>query len=100
MIDVCSLICTHLIFYLLTNPAKVLNSRLVSLFSVQYYISRRVGRTSLVARPVLLLQPPVKHGSPSGNRTPVARVTGGNTHHYTTEEVLITTDEVEKIHAL
>ena len=38
--------------------------------------------------------------SPAGNRTPVARVTGGNTHHYTTEEVFITIDEVEKIHAL
>ena len=25
--------------------------------------------------------------SPAGNRTPVSRVTGGDTHHYTTEEV-------------
>ena len=25
--------------------------------------------------------------SPAGNRTPVFRVTGGDTHHYTTEEV-------------
>ena len=24
--------------------------------------------------------------SPSGNRTPVSRVTGGDTHHYTNEE--------------
>ncbi len=24
--------------------------------------------------------------SPAGNRTPVSRVTGGDTHHYTTEE--------------
>ena len=25
--------------------------------------------------------------SPSGNRTPVSRVTGGDTHHYTNEEL-------------
>ena len=24
--------------------------------------------------------------SPAGNRTPVSRVTGGDTHHYTTED--------------
>ena len=28
-----------------------------------------------------------KNISPAGNRTPVFRVTGGDTHHYTTEEV-------------
>ena len=28
-----------------------------------------------------------KNVSPAGNRTPVFRVTGGDTHHYTTEEV-------------
>ena len=28
-----------------------------------------------------------KDSSPAGNRTPVFRVTGGDTHHYTTEEV-------------
>ena len=27
-----------------------------------------------------------KKSSPAGNRTPVFRVTGGDTHHYTTEE--------------
>ena len=27
-----------------------------------------------------------KYSSPSGNRTPVSRVTGGDTHHYTNEE--------------
>ena len=27
--------------------------------------------------------------SPAGNRTPVSRVTGGDTHHYTTEELVI-----------
>ena len=27
------------------------------------------------------------HSSPAGNRTPVSRVTGGDTHHYTTEEL-------------
>ena len=27
-----------------------------------------------------------KTSSPAGNRTPVSRVTGGDTHHYTTEE--------------
>ena len=28
--------------------------------------------------------------SPAGNRTPVSRVTGGDTHHYTTEDVTLT----------
>ena len=28
--------------------------------------------------------------SPSGNRTPVSRVTGGDTHHYTNEDWLNT----------
>ena len=28
-----------------------------------------------------------KKFSPAGNRTPVSRVTGGDTHHYTTEEL-------------
>ena len=27
-----------------------------------------------------------KMTSPAGNRTPVSRVTGGDTHHYTTED--------------
>ena len=27
-----------------------------------------------------------KKSSPAGNRTPVFRVTGGDTHHYTTED--------------
>ena len=26
------------------------------------------------------------HASPSGNRTPVSRVTGGDTYHYTNED--------------
>ena len=26
------------------------------------------------------------HTSPAGNRTPVSRVTGGDTYHYTTED--------------
>ena len=30
-----------------------------------------------------------KKASPAGNRTPVFRVTGGDTHHYTTEDVAI-----------
>ena len=29
---------------------------------------------------------PQKKFSPSGNRTPVSRVTGGDTYHYTNEE--------------
>ena len=29
-----------------------------------------------------------KNTSPAGNRTPVFRVTGGDTHHYTTEEAM------------
>ena len=31
--------------------------------------------------------------SPAGNRTPVSRVTGGDTHHYTTEE-LVSKEEI------
>src|SRR4029434_9226049 len=31
--------------------------------------------------------------SPSGNRTPVSRVTGGHTHHSTKEEVAATSQE-------
>ena len=27
--------------------------------------------------------------SSAGNRTPVSRVTGGDTHHYTTEELML-----------
>ena len=27
--------------------------------------------------------------SPAGNRTPVSRVTGGDTHHYTTEDLIL-----------
>ena len=33
------------------------------------------------------LNPKTKRISPAGNRTPVSRVTGGDTHHYTTEEL-------------
>ena len=33
------------------------------------------------------LHPKTKRISPAGNRTPVSRVTGGDTHHYTTEEL-------------
>ena len=29
-----------------------------------------------------------KKFSPAGNRTPVSRVTGGDTHHYTTEDLM------------
>ena len=28
-----------------------------------------------------------RQSSPAGNRTPVSRVTGGDTHHYTTEDL-------------
>ena len=31
-----------------------------------------------------------KNFSPAGNRTPVSRVTGGDTHHYTTEDEMTT----------
>ena len=30
----------------------------------------------------------VKKSSPAGNRTPVSRVTGGDTHHYTNEDTV------------
>ena len=30
-----------------------------------------------------------RQASPAGNRTPVSRVTGGDTHHYTTEDVRV-----------
>ena len=33
------------------------------------------------------LNPKTKRISSAGNRTPVSRVTGGDTHHYTTEEL-------------
>ena len=33
------------------------------------------------------LNPKTKRISPAGNRSPVSRVTGGDTHHYTTEEL-------------
>ena len=36
-----------------------------------------------------IFQPP-KKSSPAGNRTPVSRVTGGDTYHYTTEDTYIT----------
>ena len=35
----------------------------------------------------IYLNPKNKTISPAGNRTPVSRVTGGDTHHYTTEEL-------------
>ncbi len=35
--------------------------------------------------------------SPAGNRTPVSRVTGGDTHHYTTEEVVILCGGFDKL---
>ena len=37
--------------------------------------------------PSIHLDPKAKRISPAGNRTPVSRVTGGDTHHYTTEEL-------------
>ena len=37
--------------------------------------------------PSIYLNPKTKTISPARNRTPVSRVTGGNTHHYTTEEL-------------
>ena len=33
--------------------------------------------------------------SPSGNRTPVARVTGGNTHHYTKKDRNVASTGIE-----
>ena len=40
-----------------------------------------------------------KNISPAGNRTPVFRVTGGDTHHYTTEEVDLTGTQKDLIGA-
>ena len=37
--------------------------------------------------PYIYLNPQTKRISSAGNRTPVSRVTGGDTHHYTTEEL-------------
>ena len=37
--------------------------------------------------PYIYLKPQTKRISSAGNRTPVSRVTGGDTHHYTTEEL-------------
>ena len=39
--------------------------------------------------PSIYLNPKNKSISPAGNRTPVSRVTGGDTDHYTTEELLV-----------
>ena len=35
----------------------------------------------------LVLSNHEKLSSPAGNRTPVSRVTGGDTYHYTTEDI-------------
>ena len=40
-----------------------------------------------------------KNTSPAGNRTPVFRVTGGDTHHYTTEEVDLNVTQKDLIRA-
>ena len=42
----------------------------------------------------------IKKTSPSGNRTPVARVTGGNTHHYTNEDCMKTNYSAYKLNLL
>ena len=39
--------------------------------------------------PSIYLNPKNKSISPAGNRTPVSRVTGGDTDHYTTEELSV-----------
>ena len=36
----------------------------------------------------------VENTSPAGNRTPVSRVTGGDTYHYTTEDVVATVSQL------
>ena len=47
----------------------------------------RVGRGWKGQRPAgCLCVQKGRHVSPSGNRTPVSRVTGGDTHHYTNED--------------
>ena len=38
-----------------------------------------------------------KSASPSGNRTPVSRVTGGDTYHYTNEDLLPSTDLAQNL---
>ena len=46
---------------------------------------------------VLLFEERSKKISPAGNRTPVSRVTGGDTHHYTTEDSTILRAELYKL---
>mgnify|MGYP006903844852 CR=1 FL=1 len=40
-----------------------------------------------------------KNTSPSGNRTPVSRVTGGDTYHYTNEDWLMEEEQFFEIQA-
>ena len=49
---------------------------------------RRVGSENcrFMEQPAYKLGLEKKDHSPAGNRTPVFRVTGGDTHHYTTED--------------
>ena len=47
----------------------------------------------------------IKKSSPSGNWTPVSRVTGGDTNHYTNEDTITiknfdTTNQVKKMNLL
>ena len=64
----------HIYAHFLTSTEKTL---------VKTKISEEVSITS--AR-VKIKRKKKFSSSPAGNRTPVSRVTGGDTHHYTTED--------------
>ncbi len=59
--------------------------------TIKFPIWTRIGQTTItVLRPEFCRFENFKKSvpSPTGNRTPVSRVTGGDTHHYTIEDCL------------
>ena len=50
-----------------------------------YYMGQESGRRHLSVETIESFK---KETSPSGNWTPVSRVTGGDTHHYTNEDFM------------
>ena len=57
------------------------------LSNAPFILNFRVEIKKKKSIPYIYLNPKTKRISPAGNRTPVSRVTGGDTHHYTTEEL-------------
>ena len=57
------------------------------LSNAPFILNFRVELKKKKSIPYIHLNPKTKRISSAGNRTPVSRVTGGDTHHYTTEEL-------------